>query len=200
MQPFWALAASPPLATVTVMPLVLSSRTRGGDLQWCIPPHQMSVRVSEGTRGDEWAAHRSDMLAVTTSEAHLSQIGRKPMKPQRTKNTDNAPFTVNPEPAHLKTYTYSSLELGRLWIKLRDGRWARTQISHHVTLAYLPDMGPVAEHKLRLELQGMLDAWRNTRATLEHRIRNIDSMWKDMPLSRAEKVHMMMSLPWSCRC
>ena len=129
----------------------------------------MSVRVSEGTRGNEWAAHRSDMLAVTTSTAHLSQIGRKPMNPQRTKNTDTVPFTVNPEPALPKTYTYISLELGRLWIQLRDGQWARTQISHHVTLAYLPGMGPSAMRKLRWDVQGMLDAWMNTRATPDKR-------------------------------
>ena len=118
------------------------------------------------------------MLAVTTSKAHLSQIGRKPMKPQRTKNADTVAATVNPEPAHPKTYTYISLELGRLWINLRDGRWARTQISHHVTLSYLPGMGPLAEHKFRLDLQGVLDAWRNTRATPDTRSRHLDIMWK----------------------
>ena len=53
----------------------------------------MYVKVSEGVRGvnDEWAAHRKNMFDLTTTKAHLAEIGRKPMNPQRTKNTDNVP-------------------------------------------------------------------------------------------------------------
>ena len=140
----------------------------------------MYMRVVVGVRrdNDEWAAHRKDMLALTTTRAHLAEIGRKPMNPQRTKNTDNVPYTVDPEPAHPTTYTYVALELGRLWIQLKDGRWAHTQINHHVTLSYLPGMSPLSMRTLQSDLQGMLNEWRKTRATPEKRSRNTDIMWR----------------------
>ena len=36
----------------------------------------MYVRVSEGVKGDndEWAAHRKDMLDLTTTKAHLALV------------------------------------------------------------------------------------------------------------------------------
>ena len=129
----------------------------------------MYVRVSVGVGGDNdaWAAHRKDMLDLTTTKAHLAEIGRKPMNPRRTKNTDNVPYTEDPEPAFPYTYTYVALELGRLWIQLKDGRWAHTEKNHHVTLAYLPGMRELKMRKLQSDLQGMLGAWKKTRATPE---------------------------------
>ena len=88
------------------------------------------------------------------------------------------PYTEDPEPAFPYTYTYVALELGRLWIQLKDGRWARTEKNHHVALAYLPGMNELKMRKLQSDLQGMLDEWKKTRATPEKRSMNVDIMWR----------------------
>ena len=107
------------------MPYHLSGKP-GGQYKWLADPAEVNVYVLEGVHGDAWEEHRTTLLAQTTTKAHLAEIGRKLMKPEKCHDTNGVPFEQSTQPAVPGCYTYVALRLGRLWIQVKNGEWWRT--------------------------------------------------------------------------
>ena len=141
------------------MPYHLSGKP-GGDYEWLADPAEVHVYALEGVHGDAWEDHRTTLLAQTTTQAHLAQIGRKPMKPEKCHDTNGIPFKHSTQPAVPRCYTYVALCLGGLWIKSKHGNWWRTyNTRYHVTLGYLPGMVADKRWSLQNDLCGACHVW-----------------------------------------